>query len=98
MRAFAVWVVSRDAQFMEDVFDGGERNSYEVEVVIGLPDEDDEDATEETPSRSDKDNGRDADTFKSAMNSDERMPRGNTCDSWYDSLLKNKTWEVVPPP
>ncbi|KAG6590647.1 Gag-Pol polyprotein [Phytophthora cinnamomi] len=53
-------LVSRDAQFMEDVFDGGRRKYATKEVVIGLPDEDDEDATdEETPSESDEDGSED---------------------------------------
>ncbi|KAJ8542605.1 hypothetical protein ON010_g12207 [Phytophthora cinnamomi] len=53
-------LVSRDAQFMEDVFDGGRRKYASKEVVIGLPDEDDEDATdEETPSESDEDGSED---------------------------------------
>ncbi|KAG6590559.1 gag-pol polyprotein [Phytophthora cinnamomi] len=159
-------LVSRDAQFMEDVFDGGRRKYATKEVVIGLPDEDDEDATdEETPSESDEDGSedeaaRDEDfepgskrhprtqsleeavevprakryapqngrstldemsaaaqesqdfeaayvvdsvgemptTFKSAMESSDAAKWKEACDSEYDSLLKNKTWEVVPLP
>ncbi|KAG6578193.1 Gag-Pol polyprotein [Phytophthora cinnamomi] len=157
-------LVSRDAQFMEDVFDGGRRKYATKEVVIGLPDEDDEDATdEETPSESDEDgseaaldedfepgskrhprtqsleeavevsrakryapqNGRSTldemsaaaqesqdfeaayvvdsvgempTTFKSAMESSDAAKWKEACDSEYDSLLKNKTWEVVPLP
>ncbi|KAG6615789.1 gag-pol polyprotein [Phytophthora cinnamomi] len=159
-------LVSRDAQFMEDVFDGGRRKYATKEVVIGLPDEDDEDATdEETPSESDEEgsedeaarnedfepgskrhprtqsleeavevprakryaphNGRSTldemsaaaqesqdfeaayvvdsvgempTTFKSAMESSDAAKWKEACDSEYDSLLKNKTWEVVPLP
>ncbi|KAG6613804.1 Retrovirus-related Pol polyprotein from transposon TNT 1-94 [Phytophthora cinnamomi] len=140
-------LVSRDAQFMEDVFDGGRRKYATKGVVIGLPDEDDEDATdEETSSESDKDGSedeaaRDEDfepgskrhprtqsleeavevprakrlrrrmdvrrwmrlgemptTFKSAMESSDAAKWKEACDSEYDSLLKNKTWEVVPLP
>ncbi|KAG6614328.1 Retrovirus-related Pol polyprotein from transposon TNT 1-94 [Phytophthora cinnamomi] len=53
-------LVSRDAQFMEDVFDGGRQKYATKEVVIGLPDEDNENATdEETPSESDEDGSED---------------------------------------
>ncbi|KAG6604645.1 Gag-pol Polyprotein [Phytophthora cinnamomi] len=159
-------LVSHDAQFMEDVFDGGRRKYATKEVVIGLPDEDDEDATdEETPSESGEDgsegetargedfepgskrhprtqsleeavevprakryapqNGRPTldemsaaaqesqdfeaayvvdsvgempTTFKSAMESSDAAKWKEACDSEYDSLLKNKTWEMVPLP
>ncbi|OWY97079.1 Copia protein [Phytophthora megakarya] len=47
--------VSRDTQFMEDVFDGGRREYTSKEVTVVLQDEDDEDSTDEEEAARDED-------------------------------------------
>ncbi|CAH0517399.1 unnamed protein product [Peronospora belbahrii] len=152
-------LVSRDAQFMENVFDGGKHNDAPEEAPIDL--QDDEEATdedsqqekeEETARDEDMDSGskrhqrtqslekaaqvprakRSIDykrhqglnemsataqecpsyeaayimdsvgempiTVKSAMESDDASKERKACDSEFESLNKNETWELVPLP
>lgn len=153
-------LVSRDAQFMEDVFDGGKRNNAPEDAPIDFQDDEEatdadsqqEEKTEETARDADMDSGnkrhqrtqslekaaqvprakrstnykrhQDLDemsattqdcprfeaaylmdsvgkiptTFKSAMESDDASKWREACNSEFESLSKNETWELVPLP
>ncbi|KAG3103454.1 Retrovirus-related Pol polyprotein from transposon TNT 1-94 [Phytophthora idaei] len=150
-------LMSRDAQFMEDVFDGGRRDYHQREVVVIQ----DEETTDQDSLQSDEDDKEEAarndgfepgskrhprtqslkeavevpsakrqsrhqtldemsaaaqesqdfeaayvvdsvrvmpTTFKSAMESSDAIKWKEACDSEYESLRKNDTWDVVSLP
>ena len=148
-------LVSRDAQFMEDVFDTGKRKYDQQNVII-----EDEEATDGESPQAAEDTAQDIDmessskrhqrtqslekatdtpsakrstaykgcqgldemsaaaqditnyeavyvmdsvgdmptTFKSAMESSDAMKWKEACNTEYDSLRQNDTWDIVPLP